>query len=94
VISKENEQKIVVALKHCATNLYPDEGMKAFVEKRPADYVKLRTMAREGKSSEFPWGPYSLTCPGCGTKNLPDQFSHCGACGKKLAVMEKTPLKK
>ncbi|MDD4871401.1 MAG: hypothetical protein PHR77_12650 [Kiritimatiellae bacterium] len=31
VISEDKEQALVAALKHCATKLYPDEGMKAFV---------------------------------------------------------------
>ena len=31
VVSEEKEQELVAALKHCATTLYPDEGMRAFV---------------------------------------------------------------
>ena len=31
VVSEEKELELVAALKHCATTLYPDEGMKAFV---------------------------------------------------------------
>ena len=31
VVSEEKEQELVAALSHCATTLYPDEGMKAFV---------------------------------------------------------------
>jgi len=31
VVSEDKEQVLVAALKHCATHLYPGEGMKAFV---------------------------------------------------------------
>lgn len=31
VIPEDKEKVLVAALKHCATNLYPGEGMKAFV---------------------------------------------------------------
>jgi enoyl-CoA hydratase/carnithine racemase len=43
---------------HFATN-EPYEGMKAFVEKRPVDYVGLRTKALAGGSPEFVWGPFT-----------------------------------
>lgn len=62
-----------------------EEGMKSFVEKRPTDYMKLRRLAAEGKSSEYVWGPYSVTCPSCGAKSLPAEFKHCGMCGAKLS---------
>jgi len=63
----------------------PMEGMGAFVEKRPVDYLKLRQAAAEGGSSEFRWGPYVQTCPHCGARDLPAGFSHCGQCGQPLA---------
>ena len=62
----------------------PYEGMKAFVEKRPKDYVGLRQKAAEGGSSEFLFGPYVQECPGCGTKGIPAEFAFCGKCGAKL----------
>jgi len=31
VIEESKEAELVIALKHCSTNLYPGEGMKAFV---------------------------------------------------------------
>lgn len=62
----------------------PVEGMGAFVEKRKPDYLKLRTLAAQGKSSEFPWGPYAKTCGKCGAKNIPQEFEFCGKCGQKL----------
>jgi hypothetical protein len=31
VIAEDKEKELVVALKQCATKLYPGEGMKAFV---------------------------------------------------------------
>jgi enoyl-CoA hydratase/carnithine racemase len=66
------------------TSWEPLEGMHAFVEKRPADYLKLRQRAAEGKSSEFMWGPYAHECPTCGTKYLPEDFAFCGKCGAAL----------
>lgn len=62
----------------------PWEGMRAFVEKRPARYVELRQKAADGGSSEFVWGPYESDCPSCGAKGLPSQFAYCGACGTAL----------
>jgi enoyl-CoA hydratase/carnithine racemase len=65
-------------------SLEPYEGMTAFVEKRPKNYRGLREKAARGESSEFLFGPYSLTCPKCGTKGLPSEFKFCGKCGAKL----------
>lgn len=62
----------------------PLEGMQAFVEKRPADYLKLRELAAAGKSSEFKWGPYAQSCPACGATGLPAEFKFCGVCGGSL----------
>jgi enoyl-CoA hydratase/carnithine racemase len=66
------------------TSWEPMEGMNAFVEKRPADYLKLRRKAAAGQSSEFMWGPYAGECPACGTKYLPEEFEFCGKCGARL----------
>jgi enoyl-CoA hydratase/carnithine racemase len=65
-------------------SLEPYEGMTAFVEKRPKNYRGLREKAARGESSEFLFGPYSQTCPKCGTKGLPSEFKFCGKCGAKL----------
>ncbi len=62
----------------------PYEGMKAFVEKRPKDYIGLRTKAAEGKSSEFLFGPYVQECAKCGTKGIPAEFKFCGSCGAEI----------
>jgi len=66
------------------TSWEPLEGMTAFVEKRPARYRMLRERAAQGKSSEFIWGAYEKTCPSCGAKALPEEFTHCGNCGAEL----------
>ena len=63
----------------------PLEGMGAFVEKRPVDFMKLRHLAAEGRSSEFRWGPYQQRCPHCGAADLPSGFAFCGQCGRPLA---------
>jgi naphthoate synthase len=69
-------------------SLEPWEGMTAFVEKRPADYVGVRERASSELSSEFVWGPYTQTCTACGAKGIPESFKFCGACGAKLVVRE------
>ncbi len=66
------------------TSWEPNEGMNAFVEKRPPDYMALRRRAASGGSSEFPWGPYAARCGACGAKALPEEFAFCGACGRPL----------
>jgi len=72
------------------TSVEPYEGMTAFVEKRKADYVGMRRRAADPNgSSEFLWGPYARTCPGCGAKGMPSQFEYCGKCGASLAAAAK-----
>lgn len=66
------------------TTVEPYEGMRAFVEKRKADYRGLRRKAAQGGSSEFLWGPYVHTCGGCGSTGLPADFAFCGRCGAPL----------
>ncbi len=62
----------------------PWEGMRAFVQKRRADYRELRTRAASGGSSEFIWGAPQAACPSCGAQGLPDGFAFCGSCGAPL----------
>ncbi|MBI2303912.1 MAG: enoyl-CoA hydratase/isomerase family protein [Chloroflexi bacterium] len=66
------------------SSLEPYEGMTAFVEKRAAGYRELREKAAAGGSSEFLWGPYTQTCPQCGSKGIPQGFKYCGLCGASL----------
>ena len=68
------------------THWEPVEGMTAFVEKRPADFAKLRRAAASGEPSETPWGAWTRACPRCGAKHLPEKFPHCGACGAALGA--------
>ena len=68
---------------HFATQ-EPWEGMRAFVEKRPARYRELRDEAAAGGSPEFLWGAPAKTCASCGTAGLPSDFTFCGKCGKPL----------
>jgi enoyl-CoA hydratase/carnithine racemase len=65
-------------------SLEPQEGMTAFVEKRPWDYLEMRRRAARGESSEFRWGPYTRACQVCGAKYLPEEFAFCGRCGEPL----------
>ena len=68
---------------HFATR-EPWEGMRAFVEKRPARYRELREEAARGGAPEFLWGPPAKSCPSCGAVGLPGDFAFCGKCGKGL----------
>lgn len=67
------------------TSMEPWEGMNAFVEKRRPAYMEMRQRAADRRSSEFIWGPASTTCPECGAKGLPEDFTFCGVCGTPLA---------
>lgn len=66
------------------TSFEPNEGMRAFVEKRKPDIAGLRARAARGESCEFMWGPYKAECPSCNAKSLPDEFKFCGNCGTEL----------
>ncbi len=63
----------------------PLEGISAFIEKRPAEHLKMRREAAEGKPVEYLWGPPTKVCPKCSTKRLPSDFDFCGKCGAKLS---------
>jgi len=69
----------------------PWEGMRAFVEKRPARYLDLRARAAAGGSSEFLWGPYERECRRCGARGLPESFAFCGVCGAALGTASDGP---
>lgn len=60
------------------------EAMRAFNEKRKPDYKMLRERMATGESYEHLWGAPSLECNTCGTKDIPEYFNHCGACGAPL----------
>lgn len=54
----------------------PHLGMRAFLEKKPADTARARR-------SEFLWGAPEKSCR-CGASGLPGDFAYCGRCGKRL----------
>lgn len=66
------------------TSMEPNEGMRAFVEKRRPDVAGIRARAAAGESVEFMWGPYRSDCAACGAKALPEKFKYCGDCGAEL----------
>jgi enoyl-CoA hydratase/carnithine racemase len=68
---------------HFATQ-EPWEGMRAFVEKRPARFREMREEAASGGAPEFLWGAPAKACPGCDAVGLPADFGFCGKCGKPL----------
>ena len=73
-------------------SLEPQEGMRAFTEKRKAGRIALREKARDGGSSEYLWGPYTGACGSCGAVGIPADFSHCGRCGTKLSTVPAEPI--
>jgi len=64
----------------------PFEGMRAFVEKRPARYGETRDRAAKDLGPETPWGAFVSRCPACGAEGLPSRFEFCGKCGARLIV--------
>lgn len=60
------------------------EGMQAFLDKRPVDYLGLRQRAADGKWVEHPYGAPARTCGSCGAELLPARHEFCGKCGAKL----------
>jgi 6-oxocyclohex-1-ene-1-carbonyl-CoA hydrolase len=66
------------------TSPEPQEGMRAFAEKRKTDWGGLRRKWAEDASPEYPFGPPAASCPKCGAKGLPEGFQYCGACGNAL----------
>ncbi len=65
-------------------NREPQEGMRAFVEKRPPDVAGLRRRLAEGEGGEFLFGRPVRHCPKCGAKGLPEEFAFCGRCGAPI----------
>lgn len=68
----------------------PNEGMRAFVEKRKVDYRGLRQKMADGGNIEFMHGSYSVTCPNCNAFGIPSEFKFCGVCGHELAAQPAT----
>lgn len=68
---------------HFAT-LEPNEGMRAFAEKRPARIRELRAALAAGGNSEHLYGSPVRTCPNCRATGLPADFPFCGRCGHRL----------
>ncbi len=60
------------------------EGIEAFLAKRPVDYAGIRHRLAAGTSTEHAWGAPVRTCPACGAQHLPEEFTYCGRCGSKL----------
>lgn len=60
------------------------EGVRAFREKRLPDYDEVRRRVAAGTGAQL-WGPEVLNCSSCGTEGLPQEFKHCGVCGKELS---------
>jgi enoyl-CoA hydratase/carnithine racemase len=67
-------------------NFEPQEGMNAFVEKRPPDVPALRRRLATGKGGEFLHGRPARACLRCGAKGLPEDFDFCGRCGAPVPL--------
>ncbi|MCE9584389.1 MAG: enoyl-CoA hydratase/isomerase family protein [Planctomycetes bacterium] len=68
------------------TSPEPQEGMRAFAEKRKTDWGKMRSKWANDESPEYPYGAPMASCPSCGAKGLPLGFKFCGACGHGIAA--------
>ena len=68
------------------TSPEPQEGMKAFAEKRPVDWVGIRSKWAEDRSPEYAWGAPGAKCGKCGSDSMPEGFSFCGKCGHELTA--------
>lgn len=66
------------------SNWETHEGMNAFLEKRPPRVAELRQRIADGRGGEYLHGRPTRECPACGSKGLPEEFSHCGRCGAKI----------
>jgi enoyl-CoA hydratase/carnithine racemase len=71
----------------------PFEGMRAFVEKRPARYREARQRAAQDQGPETPWGSFVARCGSCGAEGLPTRFEFCGKCGARLSVPAAEPVR-
>ncbi|NQT73708.1 MAG: enoyl-CoA hydratase/isomerase family protein [Chloroflexi bacterium] len=69
---------------HVANTAEMMEGTSAFVNNRPAEWMKFREKDAAGKASEYEHGAPLKTCSGCGAVHLPDDFEFCGKCGAKI----------
>ena len=64
------------------------EGVQAFNEKRRPDYDRIRRAWAEDLSPEYHAGPPNRSCPSCGARHLPANYSYCGVCGANLHEVE------
>lgn len=64
----------------------PYEGMRAFVDKRPARISEMRRRLAEGQETDYLHGAPVRSCASCGEDGLPEGFRYCGRCGKLLAT--------
>jgi enoyl-CoA hydratase/carnithine racemase len=62
------------------------EGIEAFIEKRPVNYAGFRRRLAAGENVEHAWGPPVRVCPHCGAHHLPEGFGFCGNCGRPLGA--------
>lgn len=67
----------------------PNEGLRAFLEKRPRRYREIRSEIARGVDPRYPYGPYVRSCDACGAAHLPLSSTYCLRCGAKLAGGEK-----
>lgn len=60
------------------------EGVKAFLNRRPPPFIKMRQDAAAAESVEYFWGLPSKSCPKCNAENLGEKFVFCPICGERL----------
>jgi hypothetical protein len=60
------------------------EGFGAFFEKRGVSAERSWQAVDTGHVTVAPYGGYSVNCPSCGAKALPEDHAFCGLCGGAL----------
>lgn len=61
------------------------EGFGAFFEKRAIDPEPSWRAIDTGHVTVAPYGGYSVACPHCNARNLPEDHAFCGVCGASLS---------
>ncbi len=61
-----------------------EEGLRAFYDKRPVDYDRVRPRGGDSSEAIAPWSGEGQSCPHCGATGLPGGYKFCGNCGQVL----------
>ncbi len=60
------------------------KSSRAFMDKKPIDWISTNREQFATKSEYYYWGPPVKKCKNCGTRDLPQNHKYCGMCGGEL----------